>query len=168
MNSKLRKSALYITSLDGSYCQTACLLTFNKYSGGWLERLLSEWYRTLMKNKITVNVKTLQNKKSILWFVSRMIRGHFFSSTADVSTPKYCHVTKIVMVFQITGISNVCSIVSSGTHKRKHQISASLGSVGEINDGERWFPLTKGQLRGKFDDVIINLPCSILCGHTTR
>ena len=35
------------------------------------------------------------------------------------------------MVFQITGVSNVCSTVCSGANKRKHQSSASQAFWGE-------------------------------------
>ena len=52
------------------------------------------------------------------------------------------------MASQITGVSIVCSSVSSGADKRKHQSSASLAFVWGIH---RW-PVNsphKGQLRGK-------------------
>ena len=52
------------------------------------------------------------------------------------------------------GVSNhkrlniVYSTVCSGADQRKHQSPASLALWGE-STGERWIPLTRGQLRGK-------------------
>ena len=48
------------------------------------------------------------------------------------------------MASQITGVSIVYSIVSSGTEQRKHQSSASWPFWGE-STCDRWTPLTKGQ-----------------------
>ena len=46
----------------------------------------------------------------------------------------YSDVIMSAMAFQITGASNVCSIVGSGADQRKHQSSASLAFV--------WWPVT--------------------------
>ena len=52
------------------------------------------------------------------------------------------------VAFEITGISIVYSNVCSDTDRRKHQSPASLALVMGIT-GDRWFPRTKGQWRGK-------------------
>ena len=60
----------------------------------------------------------------------------------------YSDVILGAMASQITGISIVYSSVCSDADQRKHQSSASLSLWGEFT-GDRWIPLTKGQLRGK-------------------
>ena len=61
------------------------------------------------------------------------------------------------MASQITGVSIVCSTVSSGAYQRKHQSSASLVFVREIHRWQVNFP-HKGPVTRKevpFDDVIM-------------
>ena len=52
------------------------------------------------------------------------------------------------MASQITSLTVVYSTVYSDADQRKHQSSALLAFVWVIHRG-RWFPRTKGQLRGK-------------------
>ena len=49
------------------------------------------------------------------------------------------------MASQITGIWTACWAVYSETHRRRHQSSAPLASV-----GDRWIPLTKGGFANNF------------------
>ena len=60
----------------------------------------------------------------------------------------YIDVIVTTMASQITSLTVVYSTVYSGADQRKHQSSASLAFVGGIHR-DRWFPRTKGQLRGK-------------------
>ena len=77
----------------------------------------------------------------------------------DRSSAEQEHHSDVIMdtfASQITGVSTVCSTVSSGTDRRKHQSSASLAFVRGIH---QWpvDSLHKGQITPKmfpFDDVI--------------
>ena len=61
----------------------------------------------------------------------------------------YSNVTVGVVASQISGVSNVCSSVSSGTDRRKHQSSASLAFVRGIHRSPVNSPHKCGQWRGK-------------------
>ena len=74
------------------------------------------------------------------------ITGHF--NKERWSKFHYNDVIMSTMASQTTDISIVCWTVGSDIDQRKHQSSTSLAFVREFT-GERWFPLTKGQLCGK-------------------
>ena len=58
------------------------------------------------------------------------------------------------MASQITSLTVVYSTVYSDADQRKYQSSASPAFVWGIHR-DWWIPRTKGQLRGKFDDVFM-------------
>ena len=66
----------------------------------------------------------------------------------------YNDVIMTTVASQITSLRIVYSTVFSDADQRKNQSSASLAFVRGIHR-DRWIPRTKGQLRGKFDDVIM-------------
>ena len=85
-------------------------------------------------------------------------------------TPHYGDVTMSAMVFQITGISIVCSTIFWDADQRQHQSSASLAFVRNIHrlpvDSHYKGPLTRKifaftwwRHHGKF-------PCMMIWGHT--
>ena len=65
------------------------------------------------------------------------------------ATLKILDVMMSAMASEIAGVSIVCSSVWSGSDQRKHQSSAPLALWGE-SIADRWIPLTKGELRGKY------------------
>ena len=68
--------------------------------------------------------------------------------TIEVSAEHYNDVIMSTIASQITSLTIVYSTVFSDADQRKHQTSASLAFVREIQR-DRWIPRTKGQLRGK-------------------
>ena len=88
----------------------------------------------------------------IAWWADTLERKRQF----QIPNIRYSDVIMSAIVSQITGVSMVCSTVSSGADQRKHQTSASLVFVRRI---ERWpvnFPYKETVIRKKFifDDVI--------------
>ena len=74
--------------------------------------------------------------QQVLWVPQDFVRSH------------YDDVIMTTMASQITSLMVVYSTVYSDADQRKHQSSASLAFVWGIHR-DRWFPRTKGQLRGK-------------------
>ena len=68
--------------------------------------------------------------------------------TIEVSAEHYNDVIMSTIASQITSLTIVYSTVFSDADQRKHQTSASLAFVREIQR-DRWIPRTKVQLRGK-------------------
>ena len=99
-------------------------------------------------------MKQIQVQKSSGWYKRKKIqpfpidvyRGSKSSSYhANCSQPSDITVTSLWTPWCLnTGVSIVCSAISSGADQRKHQSSASLAFVRE-NHRSWWIPLTKGQ-----------------------
>ena len=80
----------------------------------------------------------LDYDKIVPWIVSNNTNIAFqpqIQSYNEVikSATRYSDVRMSAMASQITGISTVCSVVCSGAHQRKYQISASLAFVRGIH-----------------------------------
>ena len=79
-------------------------------------------------------------------------------------TAHYSDVIMSPMASQITSLTVVYSTVYSGTDQRKHQTPRYWPFVREFT-GNRWIPLTKGQLRGKCFHLMTSSWNVLLC-HT--
>ena len=109
-------------------------------------------------NRITSRIKQMPQCSYLMTYIITMSPVQFISEGADQdhSGMAVIHFSDVIMsemASQITGISNVCSIVCSGVDQRKHQNSASLAFVMGIH---RYLclPFTKGEWRGKYFHLV--------------
>ena len=98
------------------------------------------------------------------WELQKLFGCHVSYPIGSLLPVHYSNVIMSTMAFQITCVAIVCSIVCSGTDKRKHQRSATLVFVREIH----WWPLDcphKGLvmlIMFPFGDGIMVKSCAIL------
>ena len=116
------------------------------HSGLWLiPRIRGQLYGVLVHYLLLVWINCWTNSWVRLWYWTPWRScGVMYASVNLSSSNHYSDVIVSAMVYQIAGVSIVCSTVCSGTYQRNHQSSATL-AFRRGSTGDRWIPLTEGQ-----------------------